>query len=213
MIDVPARFLVASLLLSVGCIHELPPPPTPGPIQPPPLDRPVPPGDGRIYLDVVDGPSDVRVVHPITVEKRLNHQLYEDTELETVQTCTTPCVLDLPLGHQLIAFPIRFSLKEDVEDVLVSPTPSLYRRALGSRQRGGAGYVLGILGVSFGGSSLVTGAALLPVGLATDRSGMTTAGAITLGAGAILTAISIWALAANPTFEQPGAGAHYDLAP
>jgi hypothetical protein len=162
---------------------------------------------------VADGPTDVRVVHPVTVQKILNDEVFDDTELETVQACRTPCAMDLPLGHQLIAFPMHYSPGEEVESVPISTTPSLYRRALGSRRRGGAGSVLGVLGVSFGGSSLITGGALLPVGLATDRSGLTTAGMITLGAGAVLTALGIWALAENPTSEQPGVGAQYDLPP
>ena len=207
------RALVAVTSLSIGCIHEIPPPPTPGRVEPLPFDKPVPPGQGRIYIDVVDGPTDIRVVHPVTVEETLNDQVFEDTELETEQSCRTPCVLDLPLGHKLVAFPLHYSPGEEVADVVIAPTPSLYRRALGSRRRSGAGFALGVLGVSFGGASLVTGGALLPIGLATDRSGFTTAGGITLGAGAVLTALGIWALATHPVFEQPGAGAQYNLAP
>jgi hypothetical protein len=51
------------------------------------------------------------------------------------------------------------------------------------------------------------------VGVATDKSGLTTSGAITLGVGAVLTALGIWAMAENPILEQPGAGAKYDLTP
>ena len=206
--------LVASLLLSAGCVHEFPPPPVPGPVQPPRFDTPIPPGQGRVYLDVVDGPTQVRVVHPVSEQVPFGDgTFYEDTVLETEQECRTPCVLDLPLGHRLFAFPMHSSLKEEVDDVWVSPTPSLYRRALGSRRSGGAGFVLGVLGTTFGGTSLVTGAALFPVGLATDKSGLTNSGAITLGIGAVLTALGIWAIAENPALEQPGVGARYDLGP
>jgi hypothetical protein len=207
-------FLAASLLVSAGCVHEFPPPAVPPPIQPARFDAPIPPGQGRLYVDVVDGPTYVRVVNPVSVQVPLGDDLtYEDTVLETVQECRTPCVLDLPLGHQLFAFPMRGSPKEEVDDVWVSPTPSLYRRALGSRRSGGAGFVLGVLGASFGGISLVTGSSLFPVGLATDKSGLTTSGAITLGVGAVLTALGVWAIAENPALEQPGAGAHYELGP
>ena len=205
--------LVASLSLSVGCIHTFPPPPTPGPGQPPRFDAPIASGKGRVYIDVVDGPTNVRVVNPVSVEVTLGDQVYEDTVLETEQACRTPCVLNLPLGHQLLAFPMRGSGPGEVDDVWVSATPSLYRRALGSRRSGGAGFVLGVLGAAFGGISLVTGAALFPVGIATDKSGLTTSGAITLGVGAVLTALGIWAMAENPILEQPGAGAKYDLTP
>jgi hypothetical protein len=207
--------LVASLLLSAGCVHLFPPPPVPGPVQPSRLDTLIPPGQGRLYVDVVDGPTRVRVVKPVTVQVRDNDDAltYEDTVLETEQACRTPCVFDLPLGDHLFAFPMRGSGKEEVEDVWVSQTPSLYRRALGSRRSGGGGFVLGVLGTSFGGISLVTGTSLFPVGLATDKAGLTTSGAITLAVGAVLTALGIWAIAENPALEQPGAGAHYGLGP
>jgi hypothetical protein len=40
---------------------------------------------------------------------------------------------------------------------------------------------------------------------------MTLAGEITLGAGALLTAAGVWALASHPLMEQAGAGAQYAL--
>jgi len=213
--------LVASLLLSTGCVHMFPPPPTPGPVQPPRWDAPIPPGQGRVYIDVVDGPTNMRVVNAVSVQvprSREEAEIFgagvdEETVLETKASCRSPCVLDLPLGYQLFAFPMHGSPREEVERVSISPTPSLYRRSLGSRRSGGAGSVLGILGATFGGISLTTGAALLPVGLATDKSGLTISGAITLGVGAVLTALGIWAIAENPALEQPGASAQYDLTP
>lgn len=212
-------FLVAFLSLSVGCVHRIAPPPTPGFVQPPWIDTSIPPGLGRVYIDVVDGPTNVRSVIWVPVQVTLppsdgfEGQVINDTELETKARCRTPCILDLPLGHQLLAFPIRNSTQVDVDDISVSMTPSLYRRALGWRRSGGAGAALGVLGITFGGVSFVTGAALLPIGLATDKSGMTISGAITLGVGAVLTALGIWAVAENPSLVQPGAGAQYDLGP
>ena len=196
-----------------GCVHMVPPPPTPGPIQPPLVDRPIPPGQGRVYIDVVDGPTDVRVGHTETVTETLNGDDFEVEQFETEQACRTPCVFDLPLGHKLIAFPVHYWFEDDIQDVVVSTTPSLYRRALGSHRRGGSGQVLGILGVSFGGTSFATGAALLPVGLVDNKSALTTAGAITLGAGAVLTALGIWAIIKNPSVDQPGVSAQYDMPP
>ena len=178
------------------------------------LETLIPPGQGRVYVDVVDGPTRVRVVTPVSVQVPFDDgTFYEDTVLETEQACRTPCVFDLPLGEHLFAFPMRGSAKEEVDDVWVLPTPSLYRRALGYRQSGGGGFVLGVLGTAFGGVSLVTGTALLPVGLATDKSGLTASGAITLGVGAVLTALGIWAIAENPALEQRGAGAIYNVGP
>src|SRR6185437_6337761 len=43
-------------LSAAGCIHELPPRETPGPVAAPPASLPPAPGLGRIYVDVVDGP-------------------------------------------------------------------------------------------------------------------------------------------------------------
>jgi hypothetical protein len=152
----PRRTLLAAfLLLSAGCVHVFPPPPVPGPVTLPRFEAPIAPGQGRVYIDVVDGPTHVRVVNPVSVQVPLGDQMfYEDTVLETVRECRTPCILDLPFGHQLLAFPMRGSRKEEVDDVSVSPVPSMYRRALGSRRSGGAGFVLGELGTTFGGISL-----------------------------------------------------------
>jgi hypothetical protein len=212
--------IVAAAALSLGCAHVFPPPPTPGPIRPALLDTPIAPGRGRVYIDVVDGPTNVRVIRPVDVTETevcgpdsgcVGTQVFQDTVLETELWCRTPCVLDLTLGDKLIGFPMRGWGQEEIDTVTVSPTPSLYRKALGWGRSGGGSYALGILGVTFGGVSFVTGAALLPVGLATDKSGFTTSGAITLGVGAVLTTLGIWAISANPKLKQPGAGAQYDL--
>jgi hypothetical protein len=191
----------------------LPPPPTPGPVQPPRFEEPIPPGQGRVYVEVVDGPTNVLVVDWVSSQVTFGDMTFEDDELETKARCRTPCVFDLPFGQALLAFPMYGSRQVEVDNVSVSPEPTLYRRALGSRRSGGAVSVLGILAITFGGTSLATGAALLPVGLATGQSGLTTAGAITLGVGAVLTTLGIWAVVANPSYLQPGAGAQYGLGP
>lgn len=199
-------------LTAAGCVHTLPPVATPGPVDTPSTGGPVPDGRGRIYVDVVDGPTEVQVVKHVESTVQLDDD--SDMEVETLDvqsTCTSPCTLDLPLGRNLLAFPKRGSGGVDLAHVIAAPTPTVYRRALGFRQRGGAGYILGVLGVAFGGASFVTGAALLPVGLAEGSHGLTLGGGITLGAGAILTAVSIWAIMKNPSTEQAGAGAQYGL--
>ncbi|HLK91383.1 MAG TPA: hypothetical protein VKZ18_15905 [Polyangia bacterium] len=207
----PAVIFQTLALAAAGCIHALPPRETPGPVFPPPAPYPPAPGLGRLYVDVVDGPVLVRAVEPITVTETENGESFETEELEDQAACTSPCVLDLPPGGHLLAFPLRGTGGDDVVRVIVSPNPTVYRRALGWRQRGDAGFILGVLGASFGGTSFVTGAALLPVGLATDSHGLTLAGGITLGVGALLTAAGIWAIANHPLMEQSGAGAQYAL--
>jgi hypothetical protein len=206
-----ALLIHALALAAAGCIHALPPVATPGPAAPPRASAPVAPGYGRIYVDVVDGPTNVRVVKRVTVNEEVNDQEIETETLEVETACTSPCVLDLKLGRHTLAFPMRGSGGVDLARVIASPSPSVYRRALGWRRSGGAGFALGVLGASFGGTSFVTGAALLPVGLAKDRHGLTLAGEITLGIGALLTAAGIWAIANNPLMEQAGAGAQYVL--
>ena len=211
MITRSTLLIHALALTAAGCIHTLPPVATPGPAAPQRGGLPGPPGYGRIYVDVVDGPADVRVVKRITVNEEVNDQEIETETLEVQSVCTSPCVLDLKLGRHTLAFPMRGSGGVELASVIASPSPSVYRRALGWRRSGGAGFALGVLGATFGGSSFATGAALLPVGLATDRHGLTLAGEITLGIGALLTAAGIWAIANNPLMEQPGAGAQYVL--
>ena len=206
-----APILHVLALVAAGCIQALPPRATPGPAVPPPATFPPAPGLGRVYVDVVDGPTWVRVVKPITVTETVNDEEFDTEELEDVAACTSPCVLDLPPGSHLLAFPVRGAGGVDLARVIASPSPTVYRRALGWRQRGGAGFVLGVLGATFGGASFATGAALLPAGLAKDNHGLTLAGGITLGVGAVLTAVGIWAIANNPLMEQAGAGAQYAL--
>jgi hypothetical protein len=206
-----ALIVLVLALPSAGCIHALPPRETPGPVDPPPASFPPAPGLGRVYVDVVDGPIRVRVVKPVTVTETLNDEQFETEELEDQAACTSPCVLDLPLGKHLLAFPVRGAGGVDLASVTASSSPTVYRRALGWRQSGGAGFVLGVLGASFGGVSAVTGAALLPTGLAKDSHGLTLAGGITLGVGALLTAAGIWAIVDHPLAEQAGAGAQYGL--
>ena len=206
-----ALILQVLALTAAGCIQALPPRATPGPVVPPPATAPLAAGLGRLYVDVVDGPTQVRVVRPIAVTETVNDQEIETEELEDQAICTSPCVLDLPLGRHLLAFPVRGAGGVDLARVIVSPSPTVYRRALGWRERGGAGFVLGVLGASFGGASFVTGAALLPTGLAKDNHGLAFAGGITLGAGALLTAAGILAIANHPFAEQAGAGAQYGV--
>jgi len=211
-VTIRSALLVPALALSAaGCIHAFPAVATPGPAEPAPSEAPVPPGYGRIYVDVVDGPTQVQVVEVVEGTEKVGDQDMETETLEVQSVCRSPCVLDLKLGQHTLAFPMRGSGGVDLADVTASSNPTIYRRSLGWRQSGGAGFALGVLGAAFGGVSLVTGAALLPVGLAKDRSGLILSGEITLGVGALLTAAGIWTIVKNPVSEQAGAGAQYAL--
>jgi len=90
-----------------------------------------------------------------------------------------------------------------MDQVAFALAPSVYRRALGSWEGRSAGNALGIVSVTFGGMALATGAALFPVGLAIDDGeGLATAGGITLGVGALLTALGIWGIVSGAATLQ-----------
>lgn len=102
--------------------------------------------------------------------------------------------------------------KTEVELVHIGPEPSVYRRSLSIYNDGSGGLRLfGVLATSIGGASAVTGTALLPIGLAKDSSGLTISGGITLGVGAVLLAIGIWAIRADSPTYRPGASNHFPL--
>jgi hypothetical protein len=71
--------------------------------------------------------------------------------------------------------------------------------------------VLGIIATSLGSASAITGAALLPIGLSKDNNTMTTAGGITLGAGALAIVLGILAIRADSPTYRPGSSNHYPL--
>ncbi len=205
------------LCLVVACVKELPPAATPDRVVPSVGALATPPaaGTGRLVIDVVDGPTTVQRVsmNAQPIDNGTEQQTWEFVESYSVLCDPSPCVVDLAPGNVMLGFPVvgnRNAL--EMELVHIGTEPSVYRRALSRYEGGGAGYVLGILGTTFGGISMVTGTALLPIGLATDKSGMTTAGAITLGAGAGLLTISILAMLADMPEYQSGASLHFPAA-
>lgn len=200
-------------MLVTGCTYEMPPPVTPDQLVPQLGELPpVAEGEGRIVLDVADGRTEIRRPTVDSVTLRIGNNAITASAFGTERLCDSPCVMDIAPGRQRLAFPTRGgSGRLEVVDVEVLSTPTVYRRALGSYRTGGAGLVLGILGVVFGGASFATGSTLLPVGLASDGPGLTAAGAITLGVGAALTALGIVAIAASPKRVQPGSAIQFLL--
>jgi hypothetical protein len=183
----------------------------------PRIDAAAPSGDGaRLVVDVVEGSAPVHRVH-MKPEQTDNGQggvsfrFVEAPEL----LCATPCVADLPRGNLLLGFPVLGDPSAlEVELVHVGPEPSVYRRSLSIYDgRSGAGRVLGIIGTALGGTAVMTGAALLPIGLAKDLDGLTLAGGISLGAGAALLALGIWAIRHNAATYRPGSSNHFPLTP
>ena len=204
-----------SLCLSAACVKHLPASPTPDArvvVKP----SPTPPasGYGRLVVDVVDGPTPVQVVRmePRQVNEggRIRLRIVEAPQ---VLCQRTPCVVDPPLGNMLLGFPVIGNEDDlEVELVHIGAQPTAYRRALSQldkRKRGG-GFVMGILGASIGGSAVMTGAALLPIGISKENDTMTWAGGISLGAGVVLTTLGILAINAHADIYRPGSAIHFD---
>jgi len=213
--DLATKAIAAALVATVpaGCVRQLPPAPTPQAIVPALGATPPPAGQGRLVVDVVDGPTPVQRVQigsePIPdPQGRVSYRLFEAPQL----LCpASPCVADLPPGNVLLGFPVIGSPDAlEVELVHVGPETSIYRRALSVREdHTGALRTVGIVSTSVGSVSAITGIVLLPIGLSDDSDGLTTAGALTLGIGAAVMAFGIWAIRRDaPTF-RPGAANHF----
>jgi hypothetical protein len=125
----------------------------------------------------------------------------------------TPCVTEVPRGNVLLAFPVAGdSGRLENELVHVGPEPLVYRRALSHYEPGGALYLSGIMGALVGSMTAIPGLVFLPLGLAEGDDGYTKAGAITLGVGGLLVALSVWAIKADGPTYRPGAATHFPLA-
>lgn len=202
-----------------GCVKRLPPAPTPPAIVPPVAVPATPPpaGHGRLIVDIVEGAAPVTrsVIAADPIDAGNGRTKFRfSTRLDTVCPAA-PCVLDLPLGNIVLGFPyLNEPTRFETQLIHIGPEPAVYRKALTLRQPAARGpKVLGVLATAFGGTSMMAGAALLPIGLATDRGGTALAGGITLGVGAALLAIGIVTLASNPAIERDGAHHHFQLQP
>jgi hypothetical protein len=196
-------------------VRQRPPLPTPAPLAPRvDASAPAAPGNGKLVVDVVDGPTPIHRVHmksePVTTGSgETSYRFYEAPE---ILCSASPCIAEVRQGNLLLGFPVVGKGSLDVELVHVGAEPGVYRRSLSHWDGGNRGmYVLGIVGTSVGAASLITGIALLPVGLSDDNDAMTTAGAITMGAGAVLTTIGILMIRGGAPIYTPGSSNHYPL--
>lgn len=209
------RLRIALLCLPVACVKQLPPAATPEPVAPPvAAAAPPPAGYGRLVIDVVDGPAPVQRIHMVSKPRdngrgRVTYQLFEKPE---ILCAASPCAADVPAGNILVGFPVIGKDDIEVELLNVGPDPSVYRRSLSIYEdRTGGLRVFGIIMTAVGGTAAMTGTVLLPIGLAKDNDGLTTAGAVTLGTGAALLVFGIWAIRHDaPTF-RPGSSNHFPL--
>ena len=211
MISIP-RYVMLPVFLA-GCVRQLPAAPVPPAVVPPMQPAPPPPeGQARLLVDVVDGPTPVQRMQLVANPNGARPGVHFDEQFEPF--CSpSPCAVDLPFGNVLLAFPrIGEPGLNEVEVVHVGPQSSVYRRSLSVYDdRTGALRVLGIIATSLGGASAITGTALLPVGISDGNSGLTTAGAITLGGGALLMAIGIWAIRTDAPTYRPGSINHFAM--
>jgi hypothetical protein len=204
------------LVISSGCVRQLPPAPTPAATLPPlPTGAPPANGQSRLVVDVTDGPAPVQRVQlePKQQTDPSGHVSYQLVESPHELCPRAPCVTDLPPGNVLLGFPV-IGKPDDLEIELVhaGPDPSVYRRTLSVYTDDTGGLrVMGIIMTSVGGASAITGTTLLPIGLAKGNDGLTVAGSVTLGAGAVLLALGIWAIRHDAPTYRPGSSNHFPL--
>jgi len=199
-----------------ACMKHLPPAPVPDAVVPRVAAAPPPANTARLLVDVVEGPAPaLRVYMRSEPSHNGSHVTYRFSEAPETLCPATPCVADVPPGNLLLGFPVLGDPGNlEVELVRVGPEPSVYRRSLSIYEgRTGAGRVLGIIATALGGSSAITGTALLPIGLARDNRGLTLAGGLTLGAGAALLTLGILAIRHDAPTYRPGSSNHFPLPP
>lgn len=202
-------------LLSMGaCVHTLPPAATPEPIVPALASTQAPQqGQGRLIVDVVDGPTPVQRVLMQAQAAGEGSAGFRIVESAQTVCSASPCVLDVPVGSLLLGFPVMGDPGAlETELVYVGPETSVYRRALSEyRDNTGATRVLGIIGTSLGGTAVTTGLVMLPIGLARDVDGLSIAGSLSLGIGGALLAWGIWAISSDAPWYRSGSSAHFAL--
>jgi hypothetical protein len=176
---------------------------------------PPPEGQSRLIVDIVDGPARVARSHmesqPIDAGNGRTRFRFS-TRLD-VACPAAPCVLDVPRGNIVLGFPyLNDPDTFETKLIHVGPGAAVYRKALSYHVPTKSGRQLGgILTTFFGGSSATVGVVLLPIGLAKDKDGFVTAGSITLGAGAAMLAVGIWALVTSGSITRDGAENHFLL--
>jgi hypothetical protein len=123
-----------------------------------------------------------------------------DVAVDGEVVCATPCTQPLA-PHQFIVL-----RSQEARPILleVGRLPPGDLVVTGKPLEGGK-YAGGIVATTLGGMALVTGITLSAVGLATDRNGMSLAGFISGGVGALTTVGGIYLmLTAVPTFSVGG---------
>ena len=208
--------LLPMVLSALGCTTVLPAPRVPDRIAPTirnDLGAPAD-GHGRVVLDVVDGPTEVREVlsesESSSVAVASNNRgtvavaSGQASEQTTRPLCTTPCVTDLLRGNHVLSFTlVGEPRRTERGDVLVGQRVWVQRRALGQPRRlapttVGIGIAVAVLGL------VIEGSAFAFIGESTG-----TALAL-LGAGAGIALGGVGIMLSNAT-SQPGSVAEWYL--
>ena len=208
------QFLYLALVTTAACVRRLPPAPIPESVAPNVQTGALQAGQGRLLIDVTNGPAPVQrirmVAKPKTSPFAMTH--FELEEASETLCASTPCVTDLPVGNLILGFPVIGRDRAEIELVHVGPDTSVYRRTLSVyTDDTGSTRTLGIIGTAVGGTALVTGSVLLPIGIAEGMNTMTWAGGISLGAGAALLTLGILMMRADAPTYRAGASNHFPL--
>jgi hypothetical protein len=206
---------LCAVLLATACVKQLPAAPPPQAVVPPSAASAAPPaaGQSRLVVDVAEGSTPVQRVFMDPHRTSTVKPGWRFEERPEVLCAASPCIVDLPPGNVLLGFPVIGNSATEVELVNVGPDPSVYRRSLSVYTDNTGGVrVFGIVATSVGAASAITGTVLLPVGLSNDNHALAGAGGITLGVGAALIAIGIWAIRHDAPTYRPGAANHFPLA-
>ena len=223
-------------LTALACLHlacaprYLEPPRAPRRIVPEVAEETAPrEGEGQVILDVVGRTARADLVTERQVPPgpaamwsmpRAGHQVnvaaLQMPRLTTRALCVTPCRVNLPLGTHEVLFSdlLPGSPRSSTALVRVGERPSVLRHVLGS-QEAYPGRVIGgvlLLGIGFGG--VLTGSLLAAFGEVETSSGtgavdLAPAGFITLGVGAVVTAVGAVLLGYSGSTIRPGATTHW----
>jgi hypothetical protein len=173
------------------------------------------PVTGRLIVDVPEGSVPVYRAR-LEARKQDNgtrRPTFRFFDLPAEKICDgTPCVIDEPPGNILIGFPVLGCRPAiDFDLVHVGLDPSVYRRSLAIfEDETGAEKIVGIVAASLGAAASITGIVLLPSGISKDNSGLTAAGGITLGAGALALTVGILMIRHDSATYRPGSANHFE---
>lgn len=124
---------------------------------------------------------------PPTAEFVSTGALQWEVLIDRQPVCVTPCSLGVPRGRW-VSMRTRERRPVRVEVGMLGEQPV----TVAAKPLHNGAYATGVTFTALGGTAVVTGIVLTAVGCATDRDGMCTAGLITGGVGAVVTAGSIW---------------------